>query len=472
LRFSAVLLLLAGSVQAWSCPSLDDPLPRWAFDLETAGLLRPGGILPDDALAFHAGVTASAWRGPLSALLLRSAGPATTVFREGGAVLQLGGGITGEALDAGSGREGRIGTFLLARGSLGGGVRFEERLSVWSGSDEQAPDAFPAEHMGMDKGRHLYVDRGFVALEAGSFEAAFGRIPQRWGPGRFTNLLLSDNSPALDMIRVRWMPSQSLTFTGFVSSVEGDSAKYLTAHRMDLRPADWLRLGLSEAVLFRSDGLDLAYMNPFIPWYPVQWNEREDDNAFLCADFTAFPVPGTALWGELLVDDLQYQHEYDRPNKLGCTVGAGWAGSRLPISTAMEYTRIDRYVYSQKLPFNYYLHDGRIIGSELGPDCDRLSFSVASPALWPVDLEMQASHRRSGEGTVSEGWPDSVSAGGPFPSGTVEHCTALRAVARWMPSASVELTLSAEHSWLRNVGHVPGVSGDEDAASVAASWTW
>ena len=99
----------------------------------------------------------------------------------------------------------------------------------------------------------------------------------------------------------------------------------------------WLAMGFSEAIFFVSDGLDLAYMNPLIPWYPVQWNERDDDNAMLCLDATVRPLRGLAAYGELLIDDLQYQTEWGRPSRLGWTAGIeGYASST---AITAEYTR-------------------------------------------------------------------------------------------------------------------------------------
>lgn len=497
-----VLSSLAGEYGEYQIP-LEDPLVGWLFYLEPAGVLGQGGVLPDGFLGHEWNLTrhdrlwwismengiecymvvetasASAWwdRGwtPVFSRLSSVLDPADRVLLSGswGAVA-VGGRAVVEGASGDPGEEIRSGTSLDIQGQVAG-ISFVERISVWAGSDEMPPGGFAPWHQGVEEGRHLYVDRGYMSaglFSQRSLTLDFGRIPQRWGPGRFTSLLISDNAPALDMLRVRWMPALSVDFTGFTSVVESDSSTWLTAHRLDVRPWGWLRLGLSEAVLFQSDGPDFAYMNPIIPWYPVQWNEREDDNAMLAFDATVLPATGFCGWAELLVDDFQYQSEYGRPNKMGYTLGVSAAFPDHPAGCALEYTRIDRYVYSQKLERNYYLHDGRIIGSGLGPDADRLTLEIAASPGWNLLASVRVEHERHGEGTVEEGWPDSFPEKASFPSGTVEHVTRARAglSARVLPW--LDLGGTGVMAWTRNPGHVPGGSEEsfEGALSVTARW--
>jgi hypothetical protein len=464
---------------AWPYLPPEDAITPWLQILEPAGLLRPGGVYSGDEMRLTSDANSTvAWHGYLGMQNLgREIGgrssfhyPPAHSRLANTAWMRIGGGIAGEALGKGQ-FESRAGTWILAAGGIGSWGSFTERISVWAGSDEQPPYGFPSYHLGAEQGRHMYVDRGFFEAGAGSVDISLGRIPQRWGPGRFTSLLVSLNSPALDMLRFRWEPSALLTFTGFVASIESDSGRYLTAHRLDIWPSSRLRFGLSEAVLFQSRGLDLAYMNPLIPWYPVQWNEREDDNAFVSLDFTAIPLDGFAAWGELLVDDFQYQKEYHRPNKMGLTLGTAFAACESPVEATLEYTRIDRYVYSQKLPRNYYLHDDRIIGSDLGPDADRLTLSLTSPVLWPLAAELRASHQRAGEGTVYEGYPDSVVAG-PFPSGVVENTTEAGLYLSWFLPAGFEAFASLGHVWTTNAGHERNEDEQGTEASAALNWIW
>ncbi|OQC70437.1 MAG: hypothetical protein BWX47_00384 [candidate division Hyd24-12 bacterium ADurb.Bin004] len=437
------------------------PLSEWIRHSETmSGEIAPGtgpaqirsgvaGSLPDGLLDM------------LKRLSLPGAGGAREVTGLGrfGATLLC----AVEAEDSTS-TETRAGTSVEAFLEPVPGLQLRERLSVWASSDENSPGGFTPFHEGAEQGRHLYVDWGYASWRRGGFEAALGRIPQIWGPGRFTSLLISDNSPPLDMLRLYWQPAGWLRFTGLTATVDSDSSTYLCAHRLDVVPYRWIRLGFSESILFSSDGLELAYMNPVIPWYPVQWNEREDDNAMLCIDATVFPARGLSAWGELLIDDLQYQTEWGRPHRLGWTAGAEWTAGATAFTG--EYTRIDRFVYSQKLPRNYYLHHGSIIGSGLGPDCDRATLGISTAEAWPLVVSLRADHSRHGEGTVYEGFPDSLLTDYGFPSGTVEHSTGAVLGVSYYPGGPFEAHATGGMRWTRNLDHLPGEESSEAEGSL------
>ena len=457
---------------AWSFLPPENPLTWWLYRLESITQTPLPGALPG-SFVVHCGED-TPLEGLCELISTRSLSPeAMTLFSlPSGQDMRIGGMVAGEILTNEDEFQSRLGATLHARATLARNLYLDERLSLWTGSDELPPATFPPFHAGLEKGRHLYLDWGYISWETDPIEISLGRIPQMWGPGRFTQLLLSTNSPSLDMLRLSLDLGSFLTFTGLTSSIDSDSSIYLVAHRLDIAPAANLRIGLSEAVLWKSDGLDLAYMNPIVPWYPVQWNERDDDNAFISIDALWKPFSGLALYGELLIDDLQYENVQDVPNKLGWTVGTDMAHPGAGLAGVLEYTRVDRYVYSQRKSCNFYIHDGEVIGSDLGPDADRVTLSVGSATLWPLTARLTLDHTRHGEGTVTEGWPDSVQADGKFPSGTVEYTTGAMVDASYYLSGWLEVHGSVNRSWVRNLDHSHGVNETDTGGSLEIIWRY
>jgi hypothetical protein len=463
--------LLMGTILQTGLP-LQDPLNWWLYMLETESESMLPGTFPLVNSPFLVdGITTTESFDNIGRILFsRSSSPLE--LREDNRRYSLTGTVAGEILDRSDKVETRAGITARLFVDILPGLFFDERLSVWTGSDENPPDYFSPFHRGTEKGRHLYVDWGYLQWNNRTISLSFGRIPQRWGPGRFTQLMISDNSPSLDMLKVQFNLCNTLTFTGFASTIDSDSGTYLTAHRLDYSPMDNLRIGLSESILFKSGGLDFAYMNPVIPWYPVQWNERLDDNAFISFDASWKPFGGIETYGELLIDDIQYENTGDRPNKLGWTTGISAYLSSFDLGTVIEYTRIDRFVYSQRRSCNYYLHHGEIIGSELGPDADRVTLSLGTSAAWPLLAEAAFDHTRHGEGTVQDGWPDSAATGGKFPSGTVEHLTGGNLHLGWYLVDFLEIHGKVGNKWTRNQNHVPGESSSEFSSSLEAIYNW
>lgn len=464
--------LLMGTMLHQTGLPLQDPLNWWLYMLETESeAMLPGTFPLINSPFLHDCITTTESLDDITRILFsRSSSPEE--LKNDTRRLYLTGTAAGEILDYSDSLETRAGLTARLFVDILPGLYLDERLSIWTGSDENPPDYSSPFHRGTEKGRHLYVDWGYLQWNNQTIALSFGRIPQRWGPGRFTQLLISNNSPSLDMLKVQFNLCNTLTFTGFTSTIDSDSGTYLTAHRLDYSPRDNLRIGLSESIIFKSGGLDFAYMNPVIPWYPVQWNERLDDNAFFSFDASWKPFRGMEAYGELLIDDIQYENTGNRPNKLGWTTGLSAYLSSFDLGTVIEYTRIDRFVYSQRRPCNYYLHHGEIIGSELGPDADRVTLSLGTSASWPLLVEATFDHTRHGEGTVQEGWPDSAATGGKFPSGTVEYLTGANLHLGWYPVDFLEIHGNVGNRWTRNQNHISGESSSEFSSSLEAIYSW
>ncbi|MCK5785799.1 MAG: hypothetical protein KAH54_04465 [Candidatus Sabulitectum sp.] len=454
----AVITVLVFVSLATASLSLENPLNLWLYHSETTGALLSGEFPDQHTVSLEPG-SRSMWLWHL--IQDRSAAPSTDT------------GVLGWHATA-AGQAGSNSSEFVSSG----GTAFEifaqplswltisQRTSLWTGSDGNPPSGFSPFHYGLEHGRHLYVDWGFVKAETGPLQAAMGRIPVRWGPGRFTQLMISGRAPAMDMLKIDLDLGEKVHFTGFTSTINSDSSTWLSAHRLDIKPYDKLRIGLSESILYTSDGVDLAYANVFIPWYPVQWNERVDDNAFMCIDATWQPLHGVALYGEFLIDDIQYENVNDVPNKLGYTFGTDLFSPEYGLGAVIEYTAVQRYVYSQREVFNYYMHDARIIGSQLGPDADRATASLSYIGFRGITAQLKGSYTRHGEGNVYEGWPDSVQAGGAFPSGIVENTTELSLDLGWYPENWLEVRGQGGMSFTGNTGNKADADSDNSWVSL------
>ena len=291
-------------------------------------------------------------------------------------------------------------------------------------------------------GRINYV---YLQFDLSCFRLCFGRDKMAWGPGRRGNLLLSSNSSAIDMIKISggWGPFQYTTVTAVLDPDEmllsyPDTVmpmrvnRYLSAHRLEIKPMRKLTLGFSESVVYGGVGrqLEIYYTNPLTWYHGEQLNKDTDDNTFLSFDFSFYPKDGISLYGEFLVDDLQIDDESkgdDEPNELGCIAGLYLTdpirGSGLDISA--EYTRINNWTYNQTHTWNRYVHDGKTIGHSLGPDRESIYLSLKKWFLWGGWALLSFEKQNIGEGNVFDDWtsPWLFSVGQykeNFPTGVVE----------------------------------------------------
>ncbi|MBN2564310.1 MAG: hypothetical protein JXB46_01225 [Candidatus Eisenbacteria bacterium] len=343
------------------------------------------------------------------------------------------------------------------------------------------------------RGIAVSSERAYVKLERPSFSVALGRRGEAWGRARWGRLMLSGSAPTFDQANVRYQVGalrlealhSFLEYSGPVATSarfrdqsgsrtrgatgsdidrlldEGEQL-YLAAHRIVLAGARG-SIGLSEAVVYSSVMPDPAYINPLLPYYLSQHNERANDNVLWALDFDYRPHPGVEVWGEFLVDDLQYERTTGHPDKYGVTLGAAWYGSALDYDVELtgEYTNVRKWTYTHGVGEHAFAQDGLPIGFELGPDADRFTAElVAHPAMmWSVGLTYQ--HARKGTGTIYEPFEAGDSPEPAFPSGVVEETSRFSAELGYQSLERLSAGLGAAVESIRNAGNILGTS-DED----------
>lgn len=313
---------------------------------------------------------------------------------------------------------------LEGRGQFGKGPAFDQDLIFtrreYSEEDTSAPDA-PGSR-GWKSGT-AEVERAYIRHALGPVEVHVGRDRFWWGPGRFGTLIVSSNGPALDMlgVSVRFRGVSARGFTAVLSPEEGI---YLSAHRFSVQLPLRTVFGFTETVVYhRSSFPELQYVNPLIPYYLAEHNLGQDDNTLWNFSLVTHPGAGVRLYGEFLIDDVQYQRSARAPDKLGGIAGIHIADPLgIPDSDLKcEYTRLNKWVYTHRDTKDKYVNSGVPIGEPLGPDSDRLALRLCHRPAASLEIGLGYTYCRHGEGTVNVPWEDEDGeARPPFPSGQVE----------------------------------------------------
>ena len=222
------------------------------------------------------------------------------------------------------------------------------------------------------------------------FYLLVGRDYMRWGPGHQESLMLSDNSPAFDMLKYSGNIDLSdvgeslgkINFTKFFSMLDnlGEQNRYFSGQRLEYKPFDNLTLGLSETVIISEDSSILFYNPiPFIPPYYATWwiagmFEPQEVNCNVALDAEINLTQKIKLYGEWMADDFIFHPDVNPyPNRTGFLAGAYFAE---PLGSGntdfrIEYTHINNYVYFPRHSWQDYLYQGEYIGHSLGPDADQ-----------------------------------------------------------------------------------------------------
>ena len=233
-----------------------------------------------------------------------------------------------------------------------------------------------------------------VTYTSGPFVVSYGRGRNVWGRGKSGTLMMSGYGSPYDMLRLEtgfWR----LKFVYFAAEIEqyppiakfyyntpsaasSDSVavgKHISGHRIEINFTDYFTVGLQEAIIY-GGRWDLSYLNPLMFYKGAEHTNGDHDNALMGLDFRLLVRRGCSLYGEVLIDDIT-------TSKLG----TDWYGNKLAFmggsyitepfrlentDMRIEYTRINPWVYTHRIPINSYTHYGDVLGHPLGPNSDEI----------------------------------------------------------------------------------------------------
>ena len=229
-------------------------------------------------------------------------------------------------------------------------------------------------------------------------------------------------------------------------------------------------------VLYGGDAqaLQWEYVNPFIPYYAVQYNAKKDDNIVLSFDASVRPVDGLRLYAEWLADDFQYQSDSNDPHAVAWITGFDWYPLFLErqLGIHSEYVRINRWTYTHLEPDNQFTHFGAIIGHPIGTDADMFSCSLSYQATPAALIETRFSHQRNGEANVTDRFYGEAFESIPFPSGTVERLSEIRVGWQYRPIGGFNGSINYAWRHIQNRDNTEGDSEQQHRIVVLLAYAW
>lgn len=308
----------------------------------------------------------------------------------------------------------------------------------------------------------VQVKQAYITLKTKPFNLQVGRDYMKWGPGYLSSIMLSDNSPAFNMIKYSGTLDLNdlggdygkLHFTKFFSLLDplDRQKRYFLGQRLEYKPVMPLALGLSETVIISQDSSPLFFNPlPFIPPYYATWwianmLSPQEVNCNVGLDVELNFHPGIKLYGEWMADDIIFfPEENPYPNRWGFLTGAYFADPLGGGNTdfRIEYTHINNYVYFPTHSWQNYLYQDEYIGHPLGPDADQLYLELTHHLSDKFNLSLSYNYERHGEGQVGIPLPpDPIIANeNIFLSGIIERKQAYQAEISYTISPYWELSV-------------------------------
>lgn len=306
----------------------------------------------------------------------------------------------------------------------------------------------------------------------------FGRERFHWGPGDEGSLVMSRTAAPITAFAMRGtFPAWRLHVVALSATLEAASGEQLAAHRLEWEALPGLRIGLSEAARYQSESWQPMYLVGAIPYVLAQRLQVQDEpdsaaalrnNVIAAIDAAWRIAPGTRVYGELLLDDVNASGA-GNPDKIGWQLGWEGAGtirgSRVTWGT--EYTRISRFVYTSFFGRTFEAQEAPL-GFPSGPDSRRLRVRLG----WDPSVAWQVFTLASLTDVGESGLDTPFVPGTPRPdpwefAGVVERTRQVELGARWWPLGGVDVAVSGGWRQIENDGHVAAADRDEAFGTLA-----
>ncbi len=305
-----------------------------------------------------------------------------------------------------------------------------------------------------------YLNEGNIRISNGRIAFALGRRNMLLGPADEHSLLLSPASEGYDGYLFLYNGKYYEFYTTFIV-LDILRERFIATHRLGLR-LNSFRLGFAEAILW-GGRLEPVYLNFLLPYYLSQWGIDRNDNIMWCIDGT-LNFMNTQLYGEFLIDDYQYSEpppgyaEY--PHKL-----AFQSGIKTIIGGVfyfkLNYTFVDKWVYTHQLPQNIYERDNIPLGFPMGNDVDKISILVKFFNLSLLFPKLRFEFYRKGEGSIFIPYEVERGPANPkFPSGIVESCLTITPGIECFFNSKCFIGIEVGKRYYTNFAHKPGDKKD------------
>ncbi|NIA30810.1 MAG: hypothetical protein GWP06_12970 [Actinobacteria bacterium] len=279
-------------------------------------------------------------------------------------------------------------------------------------------------------GNYMYHDEtvAYLVYTWKYFNIQFGKDKNRWGPGYYGQLALSDIPTSYDQIKLQYV-ARRIKFTslmGFLKNYTPDyfygdaQEKYLAAHRLEFSPIKQLDIGLSETIIFAGRKFEPAYLNPMMFFRSAEHYLGDRDNATMGLDFELKIIADTKLYGELFIDDIS-------TGKLG----SGFYGNKyaflaglyhvdifgIPnLDVHLEYAHVRPYTYTHKEDITSYRHFTTNLGHRIGPNADDLFCELRYRTSRRLLIKSQFEIKRHGANTENQNVGGSIFRPHTFPA--------------------------------------------------------
>ncbi len=199
--------------------------------------------------------------------------------------------------------------------------------------------------------------------------------------------------------------------------------KYMAMHHLSINVTKNVNIGVFESVMFRRDNVfELQYLNPIIFYRSIEQALGSPDNAFIGFDFKVNIPKHVQIYGQLLLDEMNFSKEFSTPgkNKLyGLFHPRKWWGNKFAAQLGIKYIDafgVDHldlqlegnvarpYTYSHYDTITSWTHYNQPLAHPLGANFTELIFQAKYQPIQKVFLSSRFVYSKRGEDDDTTNW--------------------------------------------------------------------
>ena len=201
-------------------------------------------------------------------------------------------------------------------------VTFPEYVRQYVAEVKAVPGAGYHKRFRNKLGFDYFLARGYITFSATEHvHFQFGHDKNFIGHG-YRSLFLSDfgNDYLFFKVNARvWRMNYQSIFAQSIKEYGGSSQldtnlvrKYLAIHHLSWNIGKHFNLGIFEGIVFARENIfELQYLNPLIFYRSIEQALGSPDNVLIGFDFRALIARRFSLYGQFLIDELNFREEFD-----------------------------------------------------------------------------------------------------------------------------------------------------------------
>ena len=245
-----------------------------------------------------------------------------------------------------------------------------------------------------------------VIYDLNTIQFQFGIFDRKWGYGNRA-IHISNKTPSYPQIGIEWKIKENLNFLffhGFLNSGIIDSgltilydnqistrflniSRNISAHRIEWIPTEEISIGFNETVIYGSRELDIHYLIPIAPFYPIENYLGDTDNLQMGLDIMYSMSKKQYIYIAFFMDELTPEWLFDKKNHNWFAWQFGYKHNNVLINNAtllLEYNWTDQRIYQHKYEINNFYSHGQPLGFWAGPHAEEILVQYFIPLKFNI----------------------------------------------------------------------------------------